>query len=316
MDREMNKKILIGIGCLLLAMAMALHSSQVDFPKLTGPYLGQKPPGKTPEPFASNIPELYFLHGMIRFSPDGNEAYWKPAEGTAPIFVSKIENGQWTKPKTASFSVGSHLDDSPFFSPDSKRLFFISSRPPIVGEQTRKERIWVMERTSEGWSEPKPLPDIINSTEGIHWQFSVDSQGNLYFGAGRGGGNKGDIYCAKYKDGRYNQPEKMGPEINVAGVYNYGPYIYPDGQTLLFSREHKGANIFVSFMRKDGIWTEARILNSDWKSSTLSAVTLDGKYLFFAGTCGDSHTCWVEASFIEELRKKELLNKSSEEKPK
>jgi alpha-beta hydrolase superfamily lysophospholipase len=48
-DGEMNRKIVIGMGGLLLALAMALHSSPVDFPKLSGPYLGQKPPGMTPE---------------------------------------------------------------------------------------------------------------------------------------------------------------------------------------------------------------------------------------------------------------------------
>jgi Tol biopolymer transport system component len=275
-----------------------------NFPFLKGPYLGQKLPGISPESFAANIPELHFLHGMIRFSPDGQEAYWRTANAQQ-ISVSKIEKGQWTRPKAASFSVEGQADDSPVFSPNGKRLFFISSRAVTDGEQTRKERIWVIERIPEGWSEPRPLPDIINSTKGIGWQFSVDSHSNLYFGV-RSRVGIGDIYCAKYVNGQYNQPEKMRPEINAAGAYNHSPYIYPDGRTLLFSRDYQRgpAHIHVSFLRKDGTWTEAQILNKDWKLSGLPAVTADGKYLFFIGDCGSSLTCWVDASFIEDLRKK------------
>ena len=37
-------KKLILISCLLVA-AITINAQQTDFPKLTGPYLGQKPPG-------------------------------------------------------------------------------------------------------------------------------------------------------------------------------------------------------------------------------------------------------------------------------
>ena len=128
----------------------------------------------------------------------------------------------------------------------------MSSRPFDRNKQEIQSKIWVMERTSEGWSEPKLLPDVINSTKGICWQFSVDNQGNLYFSDRKSG--KGDIYCAKYVNGQYSRPEKMGPEINAVGAYNHSPYIYPDGRTLLFSRDYQRGpvHIHVSFLRKDG----------------------------------------------------------------
>ena len=53
---------------ILLVSALSIKAQQSNFPELTGPYLGQKPPGKTPEFFA--------------FSPDGkylfymNEGIW------------------------------------------------------------------------------------------------------------------------------------------------------------------------------------------------------------------------------------------------
>ena len=35
-------------GYLLLSTAITINAQEKDIPKLTGPYLGQKPPGMTP----------------------------------------------------------------------------------------------------------------------------------------------------------------------------------------------------------------------------------------------------------------------------
>jgi hypothetical protein len=49
------KKAVLNI-CLLALVAANPFSQQRDFPKLTGPYLGQKPPGMMPEVFAPGDP--------------------------------------------------------------------------------------------------------------------------------------------------------------------------------------------------------------------------------------------------------------------
>jgi len=43
------------IFCFFILIVTNLLSQQTDFPKLTGPYLGQKPPGMTPEIFAPGL---------------------------------------------------------------------------------------------------------------------------------------------------------------------------------------------------------------------------------------------------------------------
>ncbi|MCW8803471.1 MAG: beta-lactamase family protein [Ignavibacteriaceae bacterium] len=48
------KKVIL-INCLLLITAISINAQQTGFPKLTGPYLGQEPPGKVPEIFAHDI---------------------------------------------------------------------------------------------------------------------------------------------------------------------------------------------------------------------------------------------------------------------
>jgi hypothetical protein len=275
---------------------------QSDFPKLTGPYLGQKPPGKSAEPFGLGIVGLHQdLHSAMIFSPDGNEAYWKPGwNPREPIYTSRVENGRWTAPKIAPFSAPDQGDDSPFISPDGKKLYFLSQRA-----ERGQETIWVMDRTQGGWSEPKPLPIRVESWR-THWQLSVDREHNIFFGVGKvdESGLIGDIYYSKYEDGRYGPPQELGPAVNKAGDYNYSPFIAPDGSYLLFTRSQEPALLYISYRKKDGTWTTGRdlskIINSD--ISQMPFVTAEGKYLFF--TSG-GRIQWVDAGFIEELRPKE-----------
>jgi len=54
-------------------------------------------------------------------------------------------------------------DLEPAFSPDGKKLFFVSSRP-LTGEGPDKDfNIWFIERTAEGWSKPKQVGSNINT---------------------------------------------------------------------------------------------------------------------------------------------------------
>jgi hypothetical protein len=160
-------------------------------------------------------------------------------------------------------------------------------------------------RTSQGWSKPEMLPGNINSLDYIHWQFSIERNGNIYFGAGgTGNGKEGYIYCSKYINGHYINPEKLGTEINYPGIYNYSPSISPDGNTLLFTRNQNPATLFISFRNKDGNWIEAIELNKilNCKNCLNPYLTIDGKYLFFLE---GGYPYWVSAKIINELRPNE-----------
>jgi hypothetical protein len=57
---------------LLVLVAVALGFRQNEHPKLTGPYLGQKPPGKTPVKFPFDfMPPGYKLRCAPVFTSDG-----------------------------------------------------------------------------------------------------------------------------------------------------------------------------------------------------------------------------------------------------
>ena len=98
----------------------------------TSPYLGQEPPGFTPQIFAPGVvslPNRFDFSGS--FTPDGNEFYFtysSPNWSGNSIMVSRNENGYWTTPAVVPFS-GWDVDWSVYVSPDVQRLFFSSGRP-------------------------------------------------------------------------------------------------------------------------------------------------------------------------------------------
>jgi Tol biopolymer transport system component len=316
------------IRSLPLLIAMTISAEQSDFPKLAGPYLGQEPPGKTPELFAPDIFKKRFegYHSIIVFSPDRKEAYWQASNESKPvkaaIYVSRQINGYWTEPQITPFSESDISSDCPFISPDGKRLFFLSQRPLSEGgEPNKAENIWVMDRTADGWSEPRPLPPAINSFS-KHWQMSVDRAGDLYFGVWKVDPvsrrtREHDIYCSRYQHGQYGDPEKLGAEINDPDSRQYSPYIAPDGSYLVFTRVEKTeppvipvVTLNISYRDKEGEWTKPVVLNDilqikEGKWGSQATVSPDGKFMFFLKNNG-KEIYWVDASFIKELRKKEL----------
>lgn len=299
-----------------LLVGKGADKSDIRFPALEGDYLGQKPPGDKPELFAPGIvSSIWGLHSTAVFSPDGNEVYWAPMM-TFPgeiysrggLLTMKRAKGRWTPPAWASFSGPEGNDDVPFFSADGKRLYFISRRP-LPGETRRgSERIWFADRTSDGWSEPKPLDPNVNSMH-MHWEFSLDLAGNVYFaGNSPGGLGMNDIYTARFTTGGYEKPVNLGRPVNSA-VGEESPFIAPDGGYLLFSRQY---DLWVSFRGKDGGWTEPVNLGPGVNSPSIElcpVVTADGKYLFFLSQRdGESHAYWVSARVLDVLKRSSSLD--------
>ena len=92
--------------------------------------------------------------------------------------------------------------------------------------------------------------------------------------------------------------------MNTAGGEEM-PFVAPDGSYLLFAREF---DLYVSFRKQDGSWADPASLGPEINSPAIDIcpmVSADGKYLFFLSQRGgESHTWWVEAKAIENLRAK------------
>lgn len=301
--------------CELLKSKGADISDQ-KFPVLTGNYLGQKEPDTIPRPFAVDIVTTkYMVHGNITFNPEGDEAYWSPflpvsnsLDDAGQILTMRKINGQWSKPELASFSKIGYQDDSPSFSPDGKKLFFLSRRSLKQGDpNSTKENIWFVTREGNAWSVPEPLT-IVNSLN-MHWQISVDKKGNLYFAARDPDGKKfGEIFCSKFFNGEYQEPERLGTVVNSED-YEGSPYISPDGDYLLFERASKFGQqmgLFISFYNNDGSWDVPIPIAEIARISPYSQggkVSADGRFLFYvAPYTGEFGVYWIKADFINMMK--------------
>jgi len=284
-----------------LLQARGADTSAPRFPELRGPYLGQKPPGRTPGMFAPGIVSAcYGMHSNVVFSPDGTEALWSlmiPPRGAGyssdRTMVSRLVGGRWTYPQPAVFD-GVRLEDVPFFHPDGRRLYDMARRVMPASQPGTGEHIWMWEKGPGGWTKPRPLDATVNNLP-HHWQFSIDRAGTLYFNS-TWGGTRG-IFRARLVNGRYTEPESLGPRINGPAADASFPFIAPDGSYLLFTRRDE---IFVSFAGTGGEWGDPISLGSDYQGM-LPIVSPDGKYLFVSRY---QRAFWVDAGIIQELRRR------------
>ncbi len=293
-----------------LLIAKGADDKPIQFPVLEGDYMGQKPPGETPELFARGIvSSIWGLHSTAAFSPDGNIVMWAPMieipgqlYSTGGILMSERKNGRWTVPRFTEFT-GEEEGDVPFFAPDGKRVYFMSAQDLPGIPQSGKERIWYVDRIAAGWSSPKPVDAAVNDYP-HHWQFSVDADHTICFSSNTPQGHgQGDIYCAKYVDGNWLEPVNLGSPVNTDATEEM-PFIAPDGSYLLFSRDY---DLFISYRKEDGRWTEPKNLGNPINSPGIDIcpiVSPDGKYLFFLSQRGgENHIWWVDTGFIEKLKR-------------
>jgi len=267
------------------------EKGEADFPELTGPYLGQNPPGMRPELFAPGIISCgtYDYHGT--FSPDGKEFYFGRQIGRALVWFTEEKNGKWTKPQIAPFygKIKWH-DRAAMFSPDGNKIFFTSYRPKDGSdERLGSSNIYYIERLDEGWSKPIDPGQNIN-TDITEANGSMDLEGNYYFNSRRTNGvGSNDIYYSNYKNETFGEAQLLSDSVNTIESETY-PFIAPDSSYLLFTRVIRGGKygftieIFISFKTTEGQWTKAKsmaeVLNCDYRDSA-PFVSFDGKYLFF-----------------------------------
>ncbi len=293
-----------------LLIKKGAEDKPIQFPFLEGDYMGQKPPGDTPELFAPGIvSSIWGLHSTAAFSPDGNTLMWAPMieipgqmYSTGGILMSERKKGCWTIPRFTPFT-GEEEGDVPFFAPDGKRVYFMSAMPLPGDPKSRKERIWYVNRTADGWSAPKPVDSSVNDYP-HHWQISVDADHTIYFSSSVPEGHgEGDIYFSKLVDGKWQKPQNAGPAINTEEGEGM-PFIASDGSYLIFARTY---DLYISYRKEDGGWTEPVNLGNSINSPSIDIcpiVSPDGKYLFFLSQRGgENHIWWVDAGFIKTLKK-------------
>lgn len=271
-------------------VSMGIMAQEKDFPKLTGPYLGQKVPGMTPEIFAPGIVSTEkFIEFKGAFSTDGREYYfYKHAlpEYAPTLFFTKVENGVWTEPVELPVARGVRTSH-PCISHDNRWLFFKWS---FKGDQNRQSGYYACKRTDTGWSTP------VYAGQGMY--LTSDKSGNLYTTEAVWG-EQPKFYLSKmrFDNGVFGQYDRQ--KINPHFGNQTHPCIAPDGSYIIFDINVENSSLYVSFKDPEGQWGEAIDLTryGIQPNARGAYVSPDGRYLFYS--CHEGDIWWVDARIIE-----------------
>ncbi|MFC1564735.1 TolB family protein [candidate division KSB1 bacterium] len=282
---------------------------------LSGPYLGQKPPGMKAELFDPGIFPENEGQGCSGFLNDGTVfVFTSMRRGTdwrfRPTYVTELKDGRWTKPEIAPFS--EYLPYNFTVGPGGQILYFTTLKSPDKTTSMLLEQgnIWAVSLHKNGWTEPYMLGASINTEKYYENYPAVALNGTIYYMSRRDGGiGRTDVYRSKNLDGRYGPAENLGPVINTE-LSDQDPFIAPDESYLIICQvKNEGLgqyDLYVSFSKEDGSWTELINMGPDVNSSEYEFrpyVTPDGKYLFFTSNRdGSGNIYWVDAKIIERLK--------------
>lgn len=275
---------------LILALVLsggALAEDVVPVPD--GPYLGQQPPGLTPEAFAPGIVSTSGWEYGVFFAPEMDKVYFirevnADTDPKQEFVVFEQKQGKW------KFRVLSPRVGTPTLSPDGNTMYF--------GRAYK-------EKTDTGWSEMKrlgaafePIP-IMRVTASDSGLIAIDDASD-----------NSVLRYSRLVDGKREAPVPFPEHINT-GQFNAHPFIAPDESYVIWdgqrNSEVRNADLFISFKQPDGSWGKAIKMGEEINtpaSEFAASVTPDGKYLFFNRNAGkdNTDTFWVDASVIENLR--------------
>lgn len=275
-------------------------------------YFGRVSVGRTPELMVP--PELranaaWFWHGTPAFSPDGKEVFFtrytrRPAGDYHLLVGMRLEDGAWTAPQRASFSIPSARDNNPCFSATGDTLYFVSGRDQGF--------LFFVTRVGDEWTSPTPIPVPLPAGTTYGLQFSLARNRTLYADVDVSGPpiTDIDIYRWPWLGDHYGAPERLSDAINTPDL-ELMPCIDPLERFLVYCsiRPSEGPHtrMYISRRRQDGAWSDPQTLASYIDGPTTEGwptITPDGKYFVFctdreAGGLGPE-PFWVDLRVLDE----------------
>ena len=303
------------VATLIAALGAAFAEQDPAFVASSGAYLGQQPPGLTPEIFAPGLIATAAPEFHPAFSPDGKRVYFSRMDSTftsSILMLEQTEDG-WNPPTTAPFS-GRFNDAAPFFSPDGSDLYFMSMRPRSgEGEPGRDAHLWKLSTDEIDSAQPTYVGSPTGHAQGW-WTARLHSDGFFYFGCGA---LAKDLLRTRFVDGAFEPPEGLGPMINDPDAVDVEPALAPDGSFIVFYSAGRPdqmgegllGDLYVSFRGPDDSWGPAVNLGPDVNSTAEEnwpVISSDGKYLFFSSgrdhPNGFADIFWVDVEAVTRLR--------------
>lgn len=261
--------------------------------------------------FAKNNPTNYVFKpenlGDGINSPESEYFPSLPIDGKDLVFTRRLNNynedffvsgregsNNWSQARRLNGSINTPQNEgAQIISQDGQWLVFTGcNREGGFGSCD----IYISYLTPQGWSEAINLGNKVNSDQWESQPCLSPDKRDLYFTSKRPGGFGGsDLYVTHLQaNGRWSEPENMGPEINTTGD-EACPFIHADNQTLFFTSNglpgYGQEDLY--FIRKDakGKWSKPQNLgypiNTIHSEGTLF-VAADGKTAYYASDRSDS----------------------------
>jgi len=226
-------------------------------------------------------------------SPDNNTLYFMRsdfAEKDDTILVTHRAGDNWSTPQIAPFS-GQWHDSEPALSPDGKRLYFVSNRPPqpgatpvmaeMDGRTFAGKNLWYVEMQPAGsWGKPVHVDGALNDGAMIY-NPSVAANGDIYFSAHRGDSGKAyQIYVARRTKTGYATPERV--DLGDVEHNRMDPSVDPQQRFLVYAGNEGdslgSADIYIAFRDANGHWGKPMHLSGDVNSPSLENAPSLGRH--------------------------------------
>lgn len=302
----MKKKSLSVLSILILVYLIAGQAGE-EFPRLEGPYLGQKPPGLTPQRFMPGLISTAEHEGSSGFALNGSVfIFQRFLDNQCHTFIMRLQDGIWTSPELIPFwKTMVHNGDFVISSDDRTMLYQVKTE---TGDGLISN-IWRAGITDSGWGEGAPFPSPINTPFDESFASEAMDKSLYFFSRRPGGKGLSDLYMCVFKDGEYSAPINL-ESLNTEH-HEWDPFITPDGSRLIFCSTKPGGfggdDFYITFKGKDGRWTRPKNMGPEINSpgsENRPSVTRDGRYFFFTSTReGNRDIYWVGAALLDRFKK-------------
>ena len=227
---------------------------------------------------------------------DGNEMIFtrRLNNFNEDFFISEKKDGVWSKATKLLGNINTPQNEgAQNISQDGKWLVFTGcNRNDGFGGCD----LYISYLTDNGWSEAINLGQRINTDQWESQPCLSPDKRDLYFASRRFGGYGGsDIYVSHLQpNGRWGEPENLGPEINTPGDES-SPFIHADNQTFYFTSNglpgYGEEDLYMCRRDSTGKWSKPE--NLGYPINTISHegtlfITADAKTAYFASDRSDS----------------------------
>ncbi|MFC1634251.1 hypothetical protein ACFL5Z_05370 [Planctomycetota bacterium] len=278
-------------------------------PFAVGPYLGQIPPGSTPQVFAPGLicdTRPHQLENWATFSADGNTfCFYR----NFYVYITENTGQGWTRPKRVK-SIPYKVC-SPCLSPDANSIYFNQRLYPSRRWSPRR-----CMRTSKGWSLPQELGTPFTDS-GASGGFSLAADNSIYFNSNKIPYGQSPFLVAPFVDNTW--PQAITIPLEVGNIRGHSPGIAPDASFMVVYSIQPGApggtetNLYLILRQPDGSWSKPRDMGPKINTGYfeyLARISPDKKYMFFGRGNGWAENSSRDTSDIYWVELKEYLPES------